>query len=240
VADKVRLRRKDIKQPDEFITLTTQAAIWARGHQTAAIGIGVGAVAILLAIGIATAYHGARVRDANADLSRALTKLEANDFQAATDRPDRGLRPLGRDRDCPAATLLAANAAVDAGNPDAAIAELGKLQAQSGSLPWYLQQQTLVAWGVALEAKHEWLDAAEKYKQAAALTGPYTGAAVLGEARTRELGGETDRARELYRQAYEQFPRSPAARPRCRQAVALELFQFFNAETQRRGGIASQ
>lgn len=209
MADKVRLRRKDIKQPDEFITLTTQAATWAREHQTAAIGIGVGAVAILLTIGIATAYHGARVRDANADLARALTKLEANDFQAATtDLTEVSARWDGT-AIAPLATLLAANAAVDAGNPDAAITELGKLQAQAASLPWYLQQQVLVAWGVALEAKHDWLDAAEKYKQAAALTGPYTGAAVLGEARTRELGGETDRARELYRQAYEQFPDLP-------------------------------
>ncbi len=209
MAAKARLRRKDLKQPDEFITLSRQGATWVREHQRTAISIGAAVAVVLLGIGIAVAYHGARVRDANADLARALTKFEANDFQAAsTDLIDVANRWDGT-RVAPVAGLLGANAAIDAGDGDRAIAELTRIQASAGALPGYLQQQILVSWGAALEIKKEWLDAADKYKQAAALTGPYTGEAVLGEARSRELGGEADRAKELYRQAYEQFPDLP-------------------------------
>jgi hypothetical protein len=208
VADKARLRRKDIKQPDEFITLTGQALSWARQHQQWAIGGGGALVAILLAIAIATAYRGSRERDANADLARALAKLGSNDAAAATELIAVSNRWDGTGV-APVAALLGANAAISAGDSDQAIGELTRLQGQSASLPPYLQQQILVAWGSALEGKKQWLDAAAKYKEAAALSGPYTGDAVLGEARTRELGGEGDRARELYRQAYDQFPDLP-------------------------------
>lgn len=210
MAEKVRLRRKDIKQPDEFITLSGQALTWIRGHQQLVTWLGAGLLAIVVAIGIATAYRNARVRDANADLARALNKFGASDYAAAsTELIDLSNRWEGTSV-APVAALLGANAAISAGDADKAIAQLTRVQAESAKLPPYLQQQLLLAWGVALEAKQQWLDAAAKYKDAAALTGPYTGAAVLGEARTRELGGEMDRARELYRQAYDQFPDLPS------------------------------
>jgi len=109
----------------------------------------------------------------------------------------------------PVAALLGANAAIRGGDPDKAIDALTRLQATAATLPIYMQQELLLAWATALESKQQWLDAAAKYKDAAAVSGPYTGAAVLGEARAREKGGEVDRARELYRQAYEQFPDLP-------------------------------
>lgn len=209
MAEKARLRRKDIKRPDEFITLTARGVAWARQHQTTVVWVAAGIIGLLLVVGISVAYQGARLRDANADLARALVKFEANDFPAAsTELIDVFARWSGT-RVAPIAGLIGANAAIDAGDPDRAITELGKVQAQASSLPGYVQQQILLAWGVALETKGEWLEAAEKYKQAAAMAGPYAGDALLGEARVRELGGENARARELYRQAYEQFPDLP-------------------------------
>ena len=209
MAEKVRLRRKDIKQPDEFITLTGQALTWVRAHQQLVTWIGAALLAVLVAAGIATAYRGARVRDANADLARALNKLNGNDYTgAATELIDVSNRWEGTGV-APLAALLGASAAVRAGDADKAIAQLTQLQSNAATLPPYLQQQILFTWGAALESKQQWLEAAAKYKEAAALSGPYTGDAVLGEARTRELGGEGDRARELYRQAYDQFPDLP-------------------------------
>lgn len=209
MAAKARLRRKDIKRPDEFLTLTNRALQWAGEHQQWVIWGGAGLVAILVTVGIASAYRAARVRDANADLSRALTKLDSNDYAAAANELiDLSSRWQGTDV-APVAALLGANAAVRAGDADKAIAALSGLQEHAASLPSYLQQQLLVAWGAALEAKQQWLDAAAKYKDAAAVGGPYTGTAVLAEARSRERGGDSDRARELYRQAYDQFPDLP-------------------------------
>ena len=209
MAEKVRLRRKDIKQPDEFITLTGRGITWGREHQQLVTWVGLGVVAILVAVGIATAYRGARVRDANADLARAFTKLNANDYAGASTELIALSDRWEGTRVASLAALLGANAAVRAGDADKGIAQLSRLQSTAASLPPYLQQQILLSWGAALEAKQQWLDAAAKYKEAAALSGPYTGEAVLGEARTRELGGEADRARELYRQAYDQFPDLP-------------------------------
>ena len=55
----------------------------------------------------------------------------------------------------------------------------------------------------------QWADAADKYRDAAAIAGPYTGEAIVGEARAREHAGDVEKARALYRQAYEQFPDLP-------------------------------
>jgi predicted negative regulator of RcsB-dependent stress response len=209
VAGKTRLSRKTIKQPDEFITFTNQALLWAREHQQLVTWVGAGVVAIMVALGVAVAYRGARDRDANADLARAMTKLDAKDYAGATSAlTDVASRWEGTGV-APLAALLAANAAIDGGDADKAITQLASLQAQSATLPGYLQQQVLIAWGAALENKQQWLDAAEKYKAAGAVSGPYTVDAILGEARTRELGGQGDRARELYKQVFEQFPDLP-------------------------------
>ena len=218
MAEKVRLRRKDIKRPDEFITLTSQAVAWAKEHQQLVTWGGVAAIAIIVAIGIAAAYRGARERDANADLARAMQTLGANDYAAAAS----ALLDVSSRWDgtgvAPVAGLLGANAALRGGDPDKAMAELTRLQAQSSDWPSYLRQQLLVAWGLALEDKQQWQDAAAKYKDAAALDGPYTSDAMLGEARARERAGEADRAKALYQQVYEQFPDLPS-----RDLVAAKL-----------------
>jgi tetratricopeptide (TPR) repeat protein len=209
VADKARLRRKDIKRPDEFITLSGRALSWVRQHQQLAIWGGAGLLACLVAVGIASAYRGARERDANADLSRALAKIAANDYAgAASELIEVSGRWEGTGVSA-VAGLLGANAALRGGDADKAITELTRLQAHSAELPAYLQQQLLLSWGAALESKQQWLDAATKYKEATVFVGPYAADAMLGEARTRELGGQADIALELYRQVYEQFPDLP-------------------------------
>ena len=117
MAEKVRLRRKDIKRPDEFHTLTSQAVAWAKEHQQLATWGGVAAIAIIVAIGIAAAYRGARERDANADLARAMQTLGANDYAAAASAL---LEVSGRwdgTGVAPVAGLLGANAALRGGVP---------------------------------------------------------------------------------------------------------------------------
>ncbi|MDX2168633.1 MAG: hypothetical protein SF182_16295 [Deltaproteobacteria bacterium] len=207
MADNVRLTRKDMKGPDVVQTLTGQAVEWSRAHQQLAIAIGVTAVVVLAAIAILGAYRGAQRRDANADLARAMAQLDANKFgEAATALSDVATRWQGT-AVAPLASLLAANSALQAGQADQAITVLTATDV--ASLPVYLQQQRLLVWGAALEKKQQWADAAAKYKDAAALSGPYTGDAVVGEARALEQSGDAARAKDLYRQAYDQFPELP-------------------------------
>lgn len=217
MASKVRLRRKDIKQPDEFITLGARAAGWLRQHQQLAMWGGIGIALVVATVGVMTAYRAAQQRDANADLGRAMAGIGRNDAAASAELmaistrwPGSGVARL--------AGLLAANAAIDGDRLDEAIGELERLQGEAERFPPFLRQQMLVAWGAALEMKTLWIEAAEKYKLAAAVEGPYAGMAMLGEARTRELGGQGERARELFRQVYRQFPDLPD-----REAIAAKM-----------------
>lgn len=209
MAEKARLSHKEAKQPDDFITLAHQVLAWGRSHQQTVIWGAVVAAVLVAAIGIATAYRSAERRDANADLARALAKVSANDFAGATTDLTAVSERWAGTAVGPLAALMAADAALRAGEPDKALTALGGLQSARASLPTYLQQQMLLVWGAAFEAKQQWADAAEKYKDAAAMAGPYTGDAIVGEARAREQAGDHEKARALYRQAYEQFPDLP-------------------------------
>lgn len=211
MADNARVSRKEIrhelKAPDRYITLTGQAITWSRNHQQLAIGIGVAAAVLIAALGIGSAYRAAQRRDANADLARAMAKLQADDFAAAATELTAVSDRWSGSSVAAVARLMAADSALRAGEADQAIALLG--QVPVAALPTYLRQQLLVVSGAALERKQQWAEAAGKYKEAAALSGPYTGNAVVGEARALEQSGDADRARDLYRQAYEQFPDLP-------------------------------
>lgn len=207
MAEKARLTHKQAKQPDEFITLSNQVLAWGRSHQQTVIWAGIAAAVLVAALGITTAYRSAQRRDANADLARALAKVSSGDFVGATADLTAVAERWEGTAVGPLAGVMAANTALRAGDPDKAIATLGGLE--TASLPTFLQQQVLLAWGAALEAKQQWADAAAKYKDAAAIAGPYTGDAVVGEARAEEQAGDADKARALYRQAYEQFPDLP-------------------------------
>lgn len=207
MADKARLSHKEAKQPDEFITLTTHAVAWGRAHQQAVVWGGIGIAILVAALGIGTAYRSAQRRDANADLAQALAKVHENDFAGASAELTTVSERWAGTEIAALAQLLAANSALRAGDADKALSTLGSVQ--TDQLPPYLQQQVLLAWGTALEDKQQWADAANKYKDAAAIAGPYTGVAIVGEARTTELTGDAEKARGLYRQAYEQFPDLP-------------------------------
>lgn len=207
MAEKARLSHKEAKQPDEFITLSNQVLAWGRAHQQAVVWGGIGIAVLVAALGIGTAYRSAQRRDANADLAQALAKVQANDFAAASADLTTVSERWSGTQVAPLATLLAADAALRAGDTDKALSSLGSIQI--ASLPAYLQQQALLAWGTALEDKQQWADAAAKYKDAAAIAGPYTGVAIVAEARTTEQAGDAEKARGLYRQAYEQFPDLP-------------------------------
>ena len=207
MADKGRLTRKEIKQPDEFITLSGQALTWIRANQQLATIIGAAVVILIAVIGIGGAYHTAQQRDANADLGRAMARYDASDYAAAAAQLEDVSTHWSGSQVAAIAGLLAANSALRAGEADKALTALNGVP--TSGLPVFLQQQHAVTWGAALAAKEQWADAAAKYKEAAAISGPYTGDAIVGEARAQEKAGDAAKAKELYRQAYEQFPDMP-------------------------------
>ena len=169
------------------------------------VGGGVLAVAILVA-GI-WSVRGARARQANEDLSRALGDFRAGRYaQAATQLAEVANRwqstVPGR-----MATLYAADADLMTSNFDSAVALLqDTLDAREW--PPYLRQQALVNLAFALEGKGEKQPAATRYGEAAAVEGPYTSLALLGEARCREGLGEHDAAKKAYERFAREFPQA--------------------------------
>lgn len=207
---KTRIRRKDLKKPDEFVTQTGKALEWISAHYQLAAAVGGGLLLVGAAIGVASAFRSAKIRDANADLALAMASLRGSDLSNAATSLTNAAQRWDSTPIAELASLLAANTEIRLGQNDNAIKRLSELLSKSGNeLPSYLKQQALVAWGAALEEKSDWTTAAAKYQAAAEISGPYTAQAVLHEARAREQLGEKERATELYRKLYDQFPEFP-------------------------------
>jgi hypothetical protein len=206
---KERLRRKDLKTPDEFVTLSARTLMWLQDHRRAMTWVA-GALLLLIAgLGLSARFRAARAHDANADLARALNALRDGDLAQATNQ----LKEVA-DRWNPSiqgqiATALKPSAELRRGERDATLSDAQSAVGSIPDLPPYLQQQLRLTWAVALEEKQQLKDAADKYAEAAAGTGPYRALALLGEARVRRQLGENDRARELYQKYLEEFPDFP-------------------------------
>lgn len=107
----------------------------------------------------------------------------------------------------PLSTLERGNALLLANQPsDAAVAYLQFLQSSPPTA--YLRQLANTQLGYAREKLSLFGDAETAFATAAAETGPFTAEALFGAARNAEVGGKTDKAKDLYTQLLEKFPAS--------------------------------
>jgi tetratricopeptide (TPR) repeat protein len=206
---KERVSRKELKRPDEFVTLTAQVLEWAQKNRTTVTWVAGAIVVLIMALVLSSGFRAARAREANDDLSRALLALRDDDMASAATRLKEVAERWSGSVQGQIAAGLKPSAELRAGNRDTVAADAQTALQSTPDLPAYLHQQLRLTWAVALEEKSQWKEAAEKYAEAAAGSGPYRSLAVLGEARAREQLGEKDRARELYRKYVEEFPDVP-------------------------------
>jgi tetratricopeptide (TPR) repeat protein len=209
VARKRRLRRKELKQPDEFLTLTAQALIWGRAHPQFVIWGGLGLLVASIVVFVIVSFQSARSHDSNTDLGHAMLAAAGGQPSNAATAYDEIARRWPSAAAGKVATILGANAELRQGNDAKASELLQRALDSSDGLPQYLRQELLFASGYALERRESWNEAAEKYAAAAALPGPFAAPAVLGEARVRERAGDKDRAQQLYTAFVEKFPDFP-------------------------------
>jgi len=196
-ARRLKIRRKDLRKPDEFETLTGQVVAWADEHRPVAYGVLALAVAVLagsLAIGrwrasrndaAAIAFRSAQARFAEGNFKDA-----AQDFAYVVERYPR--TPFGR-----LAGLYRAHALAREGDQAAAATAYGEYLA--GAAPTdYLRQEALVGLGRAKEATGDTAGALDAYVQAGARPGPYRDDARLAAARLEQAAGNTERAQAIY------------------------------------------
>jgi predicted negative regulator of RcsB-dependent stress response len=205
VARSARIRRKDLKRPDEFLTLTSQALEWARANQRTLVVAGIAAVLIVVGVSGFIALRRARQRDANADLARALISYR-------DDKPSDAAKQLSEvSQRWPStaagefAALVAADAELRAANAKAAIAGFESVLA-APELPPYLRQQAVLGYGAALEQQGQAKEALAKYSEAAETDGPYKAQAMLAAARVHDALGQHSEAVALYQKLQQDFP----------------------------------
>jgi len=196
-AKRIKIRRKALRRPDEFTTLTGRAVAWLGDHR--ALALGSAAVALVLALGAFGLghYRAARFETAARDFRAAYDTFQAGKFGEAADAFTRlagayPRTPFGR-----LARLYRGHAVARQGDGAAAATAYGEYLA-TASGPLYLRQEALADLARAREASGDSAGAIEAYTQAGALEGPYRTDALLGAARLHEVAGQEDKAREIY------------------------------------------
>lgn len=204
-----KLRHKDLKQPDEFISLSTRAIAWAQKNQTTVqIAIGAAILAVLLVAGVRW-YMSSRAEAAARQFYGAseLFKREQWD-QAQKDfaglASSYGGTPYGT-----LAKLYAGRAALNASKPADAVPYLTEFVAAAPSPA--LEQIGRVALARALADTSNVNGAREQLDRAILLDGPLVPEARVRLARIEETDGSKEKAIELYKQYLVDEPDGAAA-----------------------------
>jgi tetratricopeptide (TPR) repeat protein len=171
---KRRIPRKELKQPDEFITLTSKIIRWGREQRKTALGAGAGIVALALLVGAFFLYRGYSENKARALYEEALALYPTArtgvtggaDFGATISKLEEVRKNFG-------STKVAIDALVDLGNAyfrkrdyDKAI-DCFKDLLQRMDRRNYLYGLVLEGLGTAYEAKGDWAAALKAYQQLA-------------------------------------------------------------------------
>jgi predicted negative regulator of RcsB-dependent stress response len=202
-----KLDRKELKQPDEFITFLDQLGDFFVNNLVRVI---IGAVAIIVLISAFYAvsfYQDHQRRLASDRFYDALTALNHQDYKTAehgfselaTDNPRQSLGQLAR--------LYLASSYMAQNNDKKARAALTDYL-RSGDHPLY-RDMALMELGAADENLGDFKAAHEAYSQAADIDGPAKARAQIGVARTLIKQGDIKDGIEAYRQFLTDNPHAP-------------------------------
>ncbi|GIW39845.1 MAG: hypothetical protein KatS3mg076_0422 [Candidatus Binatia bacterium] len=207
MATKVRIRRKDLRRPDEFVSTTLRIVRYAQRHRRVLL---VSAVAgCVLLGGLAWTTHVRRVQREreNAVLARAVSLHEAKKYGEARSALEGFRSEFGDSRLRALAALYLGRVLLETG--DAAGARSVLEEAASGLEEAYLRQGALVALGYAEEALGDHASAAQHFFEASELPGGEAAVALLGAGRNFELAGRKERALEAYREFLARYGNLP-------------------------------
>jgi tetratricopeptide (TPR) repeat protein len=196
-AKRVKIRRKDLRGPDEFETLTGRAVDVATQYRTPLIAALVVLVALGLVVLAVSSWRASRNAAASEEFQRAHDVFAAGRFAEAAKAfaavaDEQAGTPAGR-----LARLYQGHALARQDDAAGAATAYGEFLATTSDAD-LLRQDALVNLGRAREATGDVAAARDAYGQAAAIDGPYTEDALLATARLDEAAGRTAEARATY------------------------------------------
>lgn len=217
-----KITRKEIKQPDEFITLWSRVFEFAVQHKKEAFWILGGLLALAILISAWTVYSQTREQKAMALLGEAQELLgsalteqnkegAAKDPEKATELLRRLAEEYGGSHAAQMGRVLLGNVYYHQGEVARAIETFREFLDRGYDVP---ELKGLVWEGLAYcyEALGRYEEAAEHYRNASDVTPSYSpGWALLGLARCHEKLGNFGQAAEDYRKLLADHPQHPKA-----------------------------
>ena len=206
VRSRKRITRKDIRRPDQFITLTSRVFGYFKEHRVK-IFVALGLV-IALAFGIWgwQLNQSKQNRLASQAYASALEAFHDGKFQTALDLLDRvnAYRSPSYQR---LAILYRANSHIGLKQPKDAVPLLEDFLSRTPKNS-YLRQLALTNLGYAHEMANQCKEAISAYDQAANIDGPQKEQAFLSKARCTTTLGQFSEAVKLYREYLATYPGS--------------------------------
>ncbi len=196
-AKRLKIRRKDLRQPDEFETLTAHALSWAEDHRGIVVGVASALVALALVMVVMGRVRASRNETAAVAFRSAHESFAASKYAEAAEAfsaltRDYPSTPFGR-----LGGMYRGHALARQGDAAAAAAAYADFLAAT-SMDGYIRQEALTGLGRAREATGDSPGALDAYKEAGAIEGPFRTDALLGAARLHEAAGRASEAREIY------------------------------------------
>lgn len=205
-----KLRRKDLhlKDPDEFVTLTTRAVDWAKANRNAVTAAAAAAAALLLVVAGWRWFAASRVERSATRFYAANELFRREQWDQAQKDFDDLAAALPGTAYGRLARLYAGRAALQAGRrPEAATRLQGFLADPLGDPA--LEQIARVNLAAALSADGKADDARREATRAVEMAGPARPEATIELARVEEAAGARERAIELYQGYLKDQPNGP-------------------------------
>jgi outer membrane protein assembly factor BamD (BamD/ComL family) len=205
VARTEKLTRKDLRQPDEFQTLSRQALQYVEQNRNAVMAALAAIIVVLIAVVAYRVISQSREASAATAYSEARALLTDKKYGEAAARFDDVANRYSGTSYGPLALLERGNALLLSGQ--AADAEAAYQRYIQSSPPTdYLRQLGHTRLAYAQEQLGKPGEAQQSFATAASEPGPFTAEALFGAARTAEAAGDGAKAKDFYAQLLEKHP----------------------------------
>jgi tetratricopeptide (TPR) repeat protein len=203
---KRKIRRKELKKPDEFITFSSRIITWCQDNVRIVVGVLASVVVLILITGAVFLFKARRETEARGLYEEALSLYQVESSgNAGAANYSMATAKLEEIKQRYRSTTVATNALMDLGNiyfqegdyPKAIICYTDFLQRTDASHPLY--DQALESLGETYEAKGSWQEALEVYQRLASEGAPvYQAQAQLYLGRVYEAMGDKQKAMTHY------------------------------------------